>query len=1156
MTTSFAIGSENDLNSALQQIDVGRSSSAIDTNYTFNFASGLTGASALKLTSALAAINLAGGDTLTINGNGDAIDGGGTQRGFFVYSGQVTIEDLTIQNMKAVGGAGEDGGGGGAGLGGGLYIADNTTGGAADPGAVTLIGVNFSNDASQGGAGGASGTGLAGGGGGLGGAGGVGTRVALPAEATYAWFGGGGGGIGSLGGGGIGSDGLKGSPGGSGSGGIVIGATGGGAGGGPGNTLGSGGGRAGSGSSSGGGGGGGGGSYIGLADFAGSAGGGGGGGGIGGGHGGYAGAGAGPGSIEGGGQGGYGGGGGGGAMFTAGNGGFGGGGGGGTSNTYFGPATLAGGDGGFGGGGGGGDGSIIRTTGAGGVSAFGGGRGGDSGGGGGGGLGAGGDIFVQQGASLTIESGAFSDGSVLAGLGGGGGAGSGSALGSGIFLQGDETLTLTPTSGQTVTIGDVIADQAGSAGSAGLLLNGAGTLELSAANTFVGGITVDSGTLSLGNNAAAGSGQITFAGNAGASLLIASGVDPTNMINGFDGSDTIVVEAVASAAELDSSDQLVVSDNGVTIDTLQLSGNLSGYCFAVAAISGGTKIIALPTPATIAQYLAKAALYNTVVGGVAIADTAAKITADLATLTNDVSSVAAITLTSGGPISVRIVNFENYHAALAKIVGGFTISDIAANIEALTSTRIAALKASGANAIVSTSGGLTLSVAQALALEGPGLKISVPEGDFVTLSAAGTAIAALTTAEIAALGGIGVGDILSKSGGVTLSAAQTLALEGGGLKLSVPTGDSAIVRDGAAAIEALTAAQIAALARAGINGFASSAGGLALSVAQAIALENADLKPTVPKGDSIVVSDTAKAIATISTATIARLATIGATGVVSTDKAVLALSQAQALALDAAHLKLSVSKGYYAELVSAATHIDNLTVAEIDSLAAIGIRRLFSNGGNVLLSVAQTSAVLSLGLTATAASPYSVTEKFADGSSDATFANISGKSYSSYEDIFNSAKVEVAVAEDNAAGGGGILTLHGGGLTFSASSGHDSILSGSDRFAINPHTSETIVAKGETKETLAFSAGFGHDAISGFAVSGAGHDVVELAISMFSYLNSSMTQAHDLAALINHASQNGGNTTITDTTAAKDTLTLDGVGIATLLSNGADFKFV
>ena len=63
------------------------------------------------------AINLQSGSTLTIegtNGSGGAqvqtINGANAYNGFFVYSGDVTIENLTLQDMKAQGGGGGAGG--------------------------------------------------------------------------------------------------------------------------------------------------------------------------------------------------------------------------------------------------------------------------------------------------------------------------------------------------------------------------------------------------------------------------------------------------------------------------------------------------------------------------------------------------------------------------------------------------------------------------------------------------------------------------------------------------------------------------------------------------------------------------------------------------------------------------------------------------------------------------------------------------------------------------------------------------------------------------------------------------------------------------------------------------------------------------------------
>ena len=156
---------------------------------------------------------------------------------------------------------------------------------------------------------------------------------------------------------------------------------------------------------------------------------------------------------------------------------------------------------------------------------LGGGNGGQ--GAGGGGFGAGGDIFVQQGGLLTIESGTLSGGSVVGGAGGTGDpapGGNGSAFGAGIFAQGSGTLTFAPAATQVETISDIIADQTGSGGSGswGLLLNGAGTVALAAAETYSGGTTVDAGVLELVSG-----GSLTSTGN----LIVNGGTFNLNGLN-------------------------------------------------------------------------------------------------------------------------------------------------------------------------------------------------------------------------------------------------------------------------------------------------------------------------------------------------------------------------------------------------------------------------------------------------------------------------------------------------------------------------------------------------------------------------------------------------------------------------------------------------
>jgi hypothetical protein len=531
-------------------------------------------AQTISLTAPLEAIDLAAGVTLDIVGQGNTLDGGGTQRGLFVYAGVVDVSDLTIADAAAAGGAGGtglSGGGGGAGLGGGLFVASG--------GDVTLTNVSFSNDSATGGAGGA--------------------QTLQTGSFEYGWGGGGGlGGNGGKttngsggGGGGIGAGASGGSGGASGGAGVVPGVAGGGAGSG-----------GGAGGSNGGGGGSGGGFLSG-----------GGGGGIDGGAGSNGnefnatfGAGGGFGGGGGGGYGGNGGFGGGGAG-DAGVGGFGGGGGGGSS-------LGTGGSGGFGGGHGGGTGSYGSF----------------SGGGGGGGLGAGGDIFVQQGGSLTIEGGNEGAGTVTAGAAGASVSGNpgdaGSAYGSGLFIQGTQSVTLGAPAGQTLTLAGVIADQTGSGGSGlgSLVINGAGTVALSAVNTYAGGTTLDSGTLALLGPAAAGSGTITFAAGGTATLLLARGVDPANTIAGFLAGETIDLAGIgkATAATLSGGNTLTISGGGSTPVVLHLdpNANYGGTLFVVGADAGsGSIVMPDPGPALTATAAAMVGHGRTVTIGTAVA---------------------------------------------------------------------------------------------------------------------------------------------------------------------------------------------------------------------------------------------------------------------------------------------------------------------------------------------------------------------------------------------------------------------------------------------------------------------------------------------------------------------------------------------------------
>jgi uncharacterized protein with beta-barrel porin domain len=405
------------------------------------------------------------GNQLSIEGNGHRLDGNSAYRPFFVHSGTVLIEDLTIEHTLAKGG---NGSGGGLGAGGAIFVGSDAT--------VRVQNVFFSDNAAIGGTGQA---GFAKGGGGLGGNAGNGNSIGAGGAGGLFGNGGslGGAASGNAGGGGELGNGasISGSSGGGGGGRIVngSGSTGGGAeganGGSPGN----------SGNDSGGGGGGDAGHL--------------------GGNGGLMGGAGGSNSSSTAPNGGDYGGGGGNAIGSSGNGGFGGGGGG---RTLGNSTPSDGGNGGFGGGGGAG----ISN---GGIGGFGGGAGSTTGGGGGAGFG--GAIFVREGGQLIIGDSVLFDDTFTSGGGNAPGGTAGSRDGDNFFLMGATSITFDISA--TFNISDPLGNDDGTSLNVTVIKSGPGTFVYSGTAPRVDNTYVNGGTLYLAPTAELG-GTVTVNANA------------------------------------------------------------------------------------------------------------------------------------------------------------------------------------------------------------------------------------------------------------------------------------------------------------------------------------------------------------------------------------------------------------------------------------------------------------------------------------------------------------------------------------------------------------------------------------------------------------------------------------------------------------------
>lgn len=528
----------------------------------------------MTLTTSLPAITA----SYTIDGAGITIDGADSYQAFQVASGNVSINQITIQNAISKGGNGGEGysgGGGAVGGGGALYIHGDTS--------VTLTASSLLNNSAQGGNGGAAnnnGNYAGGGGGGYGGGNGGNALI-------FASTGGGGGGH-SNGGNGGSNNSLNGNNG------VYFGGGGGGAGA---NSIQDGGigGNATPNAI-----------FVGGFESDGN-----GGGGAGNSENGFSATGSGSTGIPGNGGNGigadllFGGGGGGGSASETvypGGSGIGAAGGGGGSNYAGGTGGILGGGGGGGGSlgsggtggfGAGGGGAINVGAGGGSFNAGGGNGGSDINGNaaGGGGSGLGGAIFIQSGGNLTlVDAVEISGNTVIAGIGGSSTStdpsyvppGDGTAMGYDIFMREQGSLTF-DLSNTLSLVNPIEGDQTnGPDGTGGLQKIGIGTLKLNGANTYSGTTHIVEGTLNLNGSIIGNalvdlngklSGNATVSGNLTNSGILA----PGNSIGTIN--TTNLVLTPSSVLEIE------VASNG-TNDLIAATGT--------AQIDGALEIITLP----------------------------------------------------------------------------------------------------------------------------------------------------------------------------------------------------------------------------------------------------------------------------------------------------------------------------------------------------------------------------------------------------------------------------------------------------------------------------------------------------------------------------------------------------------------------------------
>jgi hypothetical protein len=423
------------------------------------------------------------------------------------------------------------------------------------------------------------------------------------------------------------------------------------------------------------------------------------------------------------------------------------------------------------------------------------------------------------------------------------------------------------------------------------------------------------------------------------------------------------LQILAAAGELTS---ITLTDATTPTLTLTIEEALNDGTALGKITSPHTLTVAGTAASVLALTVAQASAFESEGYALAVQDTAADIDALTAA---QITSLAARHVQSVASVDTSLALSEADAVDLE--TGGITISvptgstavvsDLAGNIQKLTAAQITGLAAIGFAGITSTNASVTLTVAQALALEGLGLTIAVPSGDTRRVSDMASAVDGLSATEIAGLAAIGVTSVAATGTGATLSVQQAVAFETANLALTAPSGASNTISDTASEVEGLTAAEISGLGKLHIAKIAADAG-LTLSAAQAGAVVSGHIALSLPVGDSVVIVDTASHIEALTATQFAALAGLGVKSITATDTG-LALTEAEAVDLETAGIPVSVPADSTAIVSDTAANLEKLTAAQITGLAAIGFAGMASTNASMTLNATQALALKALGWT-------------------------------------------------------------------------------------------------------------------------------------------------------------------------------------------------
>ncbi|WP_137177616.1 calcium-binding protein [Roseomonas sp. AR75] len=278
----------------------------------------------------------------------------------------------------------------------------------------------------------------------------------------------------------------------------------------------------------------------------------------------------------------------------------------------------------------------------------------------------------------------------------------------------------------------------------------------------------------------------------------------------------------------------------------------------------------------------------------------------IANIDGEWQTTTAYTFAKSGTYKVTITeqtpDGHNYGWASFPLTLDITVSTAlftAPQLGTMTPTDFNLLELGGTHVVDSVEKDVTLTLEQALGL---GALILDP-ADRVTVAATGAELAALTTAQLAALAARGVDFLDATDDALVLDVAQYLALAK--LKVKLTAGDQVTLRDGSDAIAALGTAGLKSLGARLVDVLDSTDGELRLPVDALLALGGVTLDPS----DTVTATAHGLRLTLLTQAEIAQLGAAGVDAVDSTTR-VTGLTNGQLKAFDSAGISLSADDLY------------------------------------------------------------------------------------------------------------------------------------------------------------------------------------------------------------------------------------------------------